>query len=220
MNLVGKIFTVLVFAMSLVFMAFSIAVYATHRNYKAEILRTPEETIAGQQKGLRYQIQDLWSTDPAKPGRLQSLQVQKAQIEAELAKEKVARQQMVAMLEARLVDVKLRRDALITEEQKLERDIASVVTDMQKTQASIANLRATIDMLRTNIAAALDERNASLAKVVELEDKLAQAIGEYDRLYKRHEELTKDLGRYTTDTLPAAAAAQAPGARVAESNGR
>ena len=36
MNLVGKIFIVLVFIMSIVFMSFSVMVYATHRDWKKE----------------------------------------------------------------------------------------------------------------------------------------------------------------------------------------
>ncbi len=39
MNLVGKIFVVLIFVMSIVFAAFSIMVYATHTNWRQEILR-------------------------------------------------------------------------------------------------------------------------------------------------------------------------------------
>ena len=74
MNLAGKIFTVSVFIMSLVFMAFSIAVYATHRDYRSEILRKPEEVQAGQQKGLIFQITD-------QDTRLKYLQNKKTQIE-------------------------------------------------------------------------------------------------------------------------------------------
>ena len=36
MNLVGKIFTVLIFLMSVVFAAFAVAVHATHKNWLTE----------------------------------------------------------------------------------------------------------------------------------------------------------------------------------------
>ena len=42
MNLVGKIFIVLIFVMSLVFMAFSMAVYATHRNWREVVVGKPK----------------------------------------------------------------------------------------------------------------------------------------------------------------------------------
>ena len=40
MNLVGKIFTVLIFVFSLVFMSFAVAVYATHKNWRAVVQNT------------------------------------------------------------------------------------------------------------------------------------------------------------------------------------
>ena len=36
MNLVGKIFVILVFVMSIAFMTFAVAIYATHKNWKVE----------------------------------------------------------------------------------------------------------------------------------------------------------------------------------------
>ena len=39
MNLVGKIFVVVILVMSVVFMAFAMAVYATHRNWREVVMR-------------------------------------------------------------------------------------------------------------------------------------------------------------------------------------
>ena len=38
MNLVGKIFVVLILVMSVLFMAFAMAVYATHRNWREVVV--------------------------------------------------------------------------------------------------------------------------------------------------------------------------------------
>jgi len=45
MNLLGKIFVVLIVVMSIVFMTLALAVYATHKNWKeeADALRPPPE---------------------------------------------------------------------------------------------------------------------------------------------------------------------------------
>ena len=43
MSIIGKIFVFAVFVMSLVFMAFSVAIYSSHTNYKADIERSSEE---------------------------------------------------------------------------------------------------------------------------------------------------------------------------------
>ena len=58
MNLVGKIFVVLIFVMSLVFMAFAMAVYATHRNWREEVTRPRERSAAGKELGLQYQLDE------------------------------------------------------------------------------------------------------------------------------------------------------------------
>src|SRR5215212_9494584 len=57
MNLVGKIFVALIFIMSLVFAAFSIAVYSTHTNWRQEIVRTPAEVRGNQLPGYKYQLE-------------------------------------------------------------------------------------------------------------------------------------------------------------------
>ena len=44
MNLVGKIFTVLIFVMSLVFMTFAIMVYATQKNWKL-VVNNSQDTV-------------------------------------------------------------------------------------------------------------------------------------------------------------------------------
>jgi hypothetical protein len=45
MNLVGKIFVVLILVMSLVFMGFAVAVYATHKNWRDAIERTESSQV-------------------------------------------------------------------------------------------------------------------------------------------------------------------------------
>ena len=44
MNLVGKIFIVLIFVMMLVSLSFGLAITAAHTNHRARILRTDEES--------------------------------------------------------------------------------------------------------------------------------------------------------------------------------
>ena len=70
MNLVGKIFVVLIFVMSVVFMAFAMAVYATHKNWREVVaalagsggpskqlgLEVPVEEGQGQQRGAERRV--------------------------------------------------------------------------------------------------------------------------------------------------------------------
>ncbi|NQT39867.1 MAG: hypothetical protein HQ581_20405, partial [Planctomycetes bacterium] len=57
MNLVGKIFTVFIFLMSLVFMSFAVAVYATHQNWR-EIV-TNQKATAEKPLGLESQLKNV-----------------------------------------------------------------------------------------------------------------------------------------------------------------
>ena len=51
MNLVGKIFVVLILVMSVVFMAFAMAVYATHRNWREVVVN--EQAAPDKPLGLK-----------------------------------------------------------------------------------------------------------------------------------------------------------------------
>ena len=60
MNLVGKILTVLIFVMSLVFMSFTVAVYSTHRNWRDEVM-TPDTGLKAKldkSRSRNTQLQD------------------------------------------------------------------------------------------------------------------------------------------------------------------
>jgi len=49
MNLVGKIFIIVILVMSVLFMAFAMAVYATHRNWREAVLN--EQAAPGKPLG-------------------------------------------------------------------------------------------------------------------------------------------------------------------------
>ena len=56
MNLVGKIFVFLIFSMSVVFMSFAVMIYATHTNWKDEVLRT-ERGKRGEKIGWKKRLE-------------------------------------------------------------------------------------------------------------------------------------------------------------------
>ena len=89
MNLLGKIFVVLIFVMSLVFMSFAVAVYGTHQNWKTR-RPTPER---GQ---LRRSLGQ--ALDNAKQ-LLEKAEADKAKLEADIAKEAKAKREALAKLE-------------------------------------------------------------------------------------------------------------------------
>src|SRR5687767_4905979 len=93
MNLLGKIFTVLIFIMSLVFMSFAVAVYATHTNWKELVTNT--EASPGKPLGLKRQLEQLTE-------QKRDLERQIELVKNALAKEKAARTSALAAAEAKL----------------------------------------------------------------------------------------------------------------------
>ena len=55
MNIIGKIFVFAVFIMSLVFMTFAIALFATNTNWREEIVRDRNSVKPGESVGYKFQ---------------------------------------------------------------------------------------------------------------------------------------------------------------------
>lgn len=188
MNLVGRIFIVAILVMSVVFMAFAMAVYATHKNWREEVLRPQDQVTPGKELGLKFQL-DKARADNEKLKR--DAEELKQQYDRELA----AKVQAVTKLENEL---KLRKDELAALEAKqaeLEKAQRAAVAAMQTTQANATDYRKELDTHRTTLADARKDRDAHFKRVTELTDQLNQAQNEKDLLKKRTEELGKDLAK-------------------------
>ena len=88
MTLVGKIFTMLIFVMSILFMAFAVMVFATHRNWK--------EYVTNPTTGLQKQL------DLAKQAKTDA-DAQMARLKEDLRNEQAARASAIGVLTARAV---------------------------------------------------------------------------------------------------------------------
>lgn len=187
MNLVGKIFTVLIFVMSLVFMTFAVAVYATHVNWRdVVLLQTPK---AGEKLGLKYQLDDAKK-------RQQELEDKLTKSEQALAAEQATKRASLAKLETENADLRRTLDALEKEQAKLVEDTRASVKAMQDTQNTLAALRDEIGTLRKDIQTADQERDASFKSVVQLTDELHQANNDLKALKERSAVLAQDVAKY------------------------
>jgi len=83
MTLIGKIFTMLILVMSIVFMSFAVMVFATHKNWKEQALT------------LKQQVQDAYTTNNALRGELENARLV-------LAEHQAARRQALATLQSQL----------------------------------------------------------------------------------------------------------------------
>ena len=58
MNLIGKILTVIICVLSIIFMTMVLGVYATHKNWRDEVMTHAEQAAANKPLGLKYQLAD------------------------------------------------------------------------------------------------------------------------------------------------------------------
>ncbi len=174
MNLIGKIFVVLVFMMSLVFMSFAVAVYGTHQNWKKEAVdwKNKRETAVGE---------------------LQKAQEEKAQLEKQIADESLAKREALAKLETERGELQTQRDELVKQRDALMIKDKEAVAALDTAQQNLAKLTTEVEGLRGEIRDAQTQRDKSFERVVELTDKIHQAQGELKRLEERRVQLAGEI---------------------------
>jgi hypothetical protein len=179
MNLVGKIFIVSILIMSVLFMAFAMAVYATHKNWK-EVVEGPD--------GLKVKL------DKAKTEN-RSLTDEKDRLKKQYDAEKAAHDQAVAALESQLKEAIENLQALSEKQAQLEKNTRDAVATMNVAQTNATTDREQLETLRTTAENARKDRDANFKEVWRLTEALNQAINEMNLLKKRTETLAADLAK-------------------------
>ena len=180
MNLVGKIFTVLIFVMSLVFMTFSTMVYSTHRNWREEV--TGKDGWQARLDKAKSDNKDLKDKNEAlnKQYNTEVAREQKVRIQAENENKD-------------LRDERAKNEKKI---QELDSALRAAVAAMDATQKQLAVLRTDNETLRVDIEKAETARDDEFKKVVKLTDNLNNAVNQRVQLEKRMQELLQQLAEY------------------------
>jgi hypothetical protein len=186
MNLVGKIFIVLIFVMALLWMGFSVAVYATHQNWKDIVENT--EATAGKPLGLQPQL------DQQKQ-RNQDLKDQVDKITAQLAAEVAAKRQALTKLETEKAELERQRAQMETRLAELVKSENDAVAAVNATQKAEEALRGEVVKLRDDISKAQKERDDAFNQSVKLTDDLHQARNELAALKTRSDTVAADLAK-------------------------
>jgi predicted nucleic acid-binding Zn-ribbon protein len=183
MNLVGKIFIVLILIMSVVWMGFTMSVYATHRNWRDLVLR--EKAVGSKPRGLKFQLED-------KEKRIDELKDQVSRLEDKL---------VTVSTSARDTETKLRQSVQQLEEEVREKNgllaertqaASDAVSAMEATQAAADGLRDELAKVREEVRQARDDRDALDAAVVRLKDELHDAKNDHKSLVEKHGELAAE----------------------------
>jgi hypothetical protein len=188
MTLLGKIFTMLIFIMALVWMAFAVAVYMTQKNWKDLVERPQAEVAEGKPLGLKHQLANL-NTE------IQQLEEQLRVLETEKRREQAARAHALAALEEmRQSEAALRKTAELAHKQLVDSNREATAA-MAATQTRLDGLKDEIAQARLDIKTAQGDRDEKLAKVVALTDQLHQAEDTRRRLSERQSELVAQIAR-------------------------
>jgi len=186
MTLLGKIFTLLIFMMSVLFMAFAIMVFATHKNWKELVIN--EDPNAGP-IGLKKQNQERENTII---GLRKELQV----ASNNLAGERAARRSALASLQEKLAQ---NEQALATKVKQYDDATAdkAKLLETVKTQEDLnKDLNEKITTLRTDIRVVREDRDTQFAQVVALTDKVHDLEGAKLTLEEQAKELLAEVTRY------------------------
>lgn len=193
MTTLGKVFTVLIFIMSILFMGFSVVVFATHRNWKLLVDNT--DTAKGP-LGLKQQLQAQVETNKGLRAELDSLTNR-------LAVEMAARRSALSALETKLADAQQRLSQKEAELAGLQSAQTEATAALNLAETRLATLVEDIKKLRDEIRLVQGQRDDSFQKVVDLTDKLYAAAGVERNLKEREAQLIGEISKYkrVTDVL-------------------
>ena len=194
MNLIGKIFTVLICVMSLIFLALVVAVYATHTNWRSKIM---DPNV-----GLAKKLEDASALNDELNNKL-------TKAADDLSVEQADRRQTLSKLENEKVNLQRQLDEMTRKAAEFEQEARDARAAMDAAHLSLEGLRTEVGVLgpdgrlpvgadgqpvkglRQEIEEVRKEREELFAKVVELTDKLHQAVNNGNALEKRNLELAK-----------------------------
>ena len=181
MNLVGKILTGLIALFSVLFMAFALAVYAAHQNWRNKVM-DPQTGLQAQLNKEKQNVQDL------------NGQVDK--LKQDLDREKKD-------LLARVKSLEDEKGRLQTERTKLEKDLAALQDKLREAtgavtaaQVNVTGLAEQVKQLRDSIRAAEKKQNEDFDKMKKMTEQMHQFASELSALKGTNQTLVADLQKY------------------------
>jgi hypothetical protein len=176
MNLIGKIFTVLILVMSVMFMAFATMVFATHKNWKDQhaALQKTHTALQAAKKDADELVM-----------RLQN----------DLAREQAARRQALAALQVRATRAEAALAAKQAELDTLAGAHSKAIEAAETAQARLTALEGETKKLRDDLRDAQKKRDQFFLTVVDLTDKLNQAESLRQTLDERNRQAVEEMAQ-------------------------
>lgn len=188
MNLVGKIFTVLIFVMSLVFASFCVMVYGAHVNWRDLAMNPRSQASAEKPLGLTYKLEDSKAENV-------KLQNQLTKTLEDSKRERDSSRKEVTNLETTSVQQQERlrvQDVEIARLTALEREANATI---EAIGASLANLRGEVALLRQTLGDTETDLAGQFDQLVRITDKLHAKANEHKVLLEQSARLTSDYAK-------------------------
>jgi len=176
MTLVGKIFTMLILVLSIMFMAFSIMVFATHKNWKTTATKLQ---------------QDVAAANTALKDAKDALEREKT----DLAREQAARKAALAALQVRVQQAEVRLGAKEKELSDLTAAHSQTTEAAKVAQDRLALLEKETGELRNTLRTERQRLDKMFLNVVDLTDKLNQAESLRLNLEEVNTKATQEISR-------------------------
>jgi len=186
MNLVGKIFVVLIFVMSIVFATFSIMVYSTHTNWRDEIER--KQGVGAKGPGWKVRYNEVTEENAKLKGDRENL-------EKARAAEAMARVQAVAKSENEIARLNQENTQASQQLKTKEEELTSNNNALHTAEENLKALTSEVQQLRGEIAASQKETDEQIKKAIDLQDQLTQAKGTLAILKERNDQLVMDVSK-------------------------
>lgn len=181
MNLFGKILVFLILIMSLVFMTMALIVYATHKNWKEEITRTPSEAGAGQ-VGWKARWEQLVAQNQQLTAKNEALQ---KSVVAERTAKAEALAKMQTELSSRMAELKEAQTLLTQRGDQLVQATATLKTQDENVNAATSQVQKLTQDINAHIARVTELFNKSMA----LNNQLMQANAKLPELEEMNAQL-------------------------------
>lgn len=187
MTLLGKVFTVLIFIMSLVFMTFAVAVFATHKNWKMYVTNdTPNEKYG---LGLMHQLAAQEKTNV-------NLRAEMEELLSELQREMAARRHAIGVLETKLAEVRASLTSREGDLRNLQASEGEAAEALKIAEDDRAALRIEVGKLRDKITQTLADRDNKFSVLVQRTDQLHAVQGFLQNFKERNLQLAAQISEY------------------------
>ncbi len=174
MNLVGKIFTVLIFVMCIVFSTFALMLHAGHKNWRDEYVKqTAQLDKANEEKAKLQQAYKL--------------------LDQQRTSESDRDKKLIGTLQA--ANDLLNTDKLAADRKvlQLQADQRKIVTDFKLVEQNLADIRSEAEALRDKYRVAVDERQKVFDNLVKATTDTTTLGAEIARLEKRLRDVVDPL---------------------------